>query len=163
MELGTGFVPSSPEVTAQQIAGAQALAQAAAAQAAAPPMPGQGQAPGQPTAPGQGQPMGQGQAQTPMPGAASPTATKGGVASAGESANNQKAPEGELQLAPAAEGDSRGQQAAQDSDAAGLKFAKEPWFAKLPPSLRGAIQSKARGKAPRGYEERLRRYFESVD
>jgi len=29
--------------------------------------------------------------------------------------------------------------------------------------LRSAIQSKARGKAPRGYEERLRRYFESVD
>ena len=33
----------------------------------------------------------------------------------------------------------------------------------IPPSLRTAIQSKARGKAPRGYEERLRRYFESID
>lgn len=156
-ELGTGFVPSSPEVTAQQIAGAQALAQAAAAQAAAPAQSGQ---PGQPL-PGQGQIPGQ--AQAPMPGQASALASKGGVSTSGDTSNNQAAPEGELELAPAAEGDSRSQAAGADSAAAKLKFADEPWFAKLPPSLRGAIQAKARGKAPRGYEERLRRYFESVD
>lgn len=98
-----------------------------------------------------------------MPGAASSTASTGGAATGGDSSNNQKTPEGDLQLAPAAEADSRGQQANQDSDAAARKLEGEPWFAKLPPSLRTAIQSKARGKAPRGYEERLRRYFESVD
>jgi hypothetical protein len=161
MGLGTGFVPASPEVTAQQIAGApanSAAAQAMAAAAAAPPgapMPGQGQA---------GSPMpGQGQAQQPMDGAASSTASKGGAAKGGDTANNQQPPPGDLSLDPAAEGDSRGDKAERDADVAGLKFAREPWFANLPQGLKDAIQAKARGKAPRGYEERLRRYFESVD
>jgi hypothetical protein len=159
-ELGTGFVPASPEVTAQQIAGAQANAAAAQALAAAAaagqpgqPMPGEGQ----------GQP-GQGQAQTPMQGAASSTASKGGAAKSGDSSNNQKPPPGDLSLDPVAEGDSRGEKVDQDAEAAALKFAREPWFAKLPPNLKQAIQGNAaRSKAPRGYEERLRRYFESVD
>jgi hypothetical protein len=98
-----------------------------------------------------------------MPGQASSTASTGGAATQGKSSDNQKAPPGELQSAPAAQADSRGQAGEGDSDAARQKFEAEPWFAKLPPSLRSAIQSKARGKAPRGYEERLRRYFESVD
>jgi len=98
-----------------------------------------------------------------MPGQASSTASTGGAAQQGKSADNQKAPPGDLQNTPAAQADSRGQAGEGDSDAAGRKFEAEPWFAKLPPGLRSAIQSKARGKAPRGYEERLRRYFESVD
>jgi hypothetical protein len=68
-----------------------------------------------------------------------------------------------LQVNPAADADSRGDLANQDASAAALKLKNEAWFAKLPPSLQAAIQAKARGKAPRGYEERLRRYFESVD
>jgi hypothetical protein len=153
-QLGTGFVPASPEVTAQQIAGAQANAAASQALAAA-------AAAGQPI-PGQPAP-GQGQSQTPMEGQASQTASKGGAAKSGDTSNNQKPPPGELSLDPAAQGDSRGEKVDQDAAAADLKFAGEPWFAKLPPGLKQAIQAKARGKAPRGYEERLRRYFESVD
>ena len=42
-------------------------------------------------------------------------------------------------------------------------LADEPWFARLPPSLRQAIQAQARQRPPRGYEERLRRYFGSAD
>jgi hypothetical protein len=42
-------------------------------------------------------------------------------------------------------------------------FAKDVWFAKLPPTLRQAIEAKATRPPPRGYEERLRRYFESAD
>ena len=38
-----------------------------------------------------------------------------------------------------------------------------PWFAKLPPALRESIRARTRRRPPRGYEERLRRYFESVD
>jgi hypothetical protein len=159
-ELGTGLVPSSPKVTAQQIAGAAANAAAQQAMAAqGKGQPGQGQQLGQGTQPGQGQ--GQGQQQ--MPGQASSTASTGGAATQGKSTDNQKAQPGELQNAPAAQADSRGKAGEGDSDAARQKFEAEPWFAKLPPSLRSAIQSKARGKAPRGYEERLRRYFESVD
>jgi len=149
--LGTGLVPNSPEVTAQQIAGPQANAAAAAAMAAA------AQAA---QAQGQGQPM-PGQGQQPMPGAAQ-TASKGGAVKGPPSQNPDQA-KGELQVEPAADADSRGSLANQDAAAGGLKFKDEPWFAKLPPSLQAAIQAKARGKAPRGYEERLRRYFESVD
>ena len=97
-----------------------------------------------------------------MPGTAS-TASTGGAVKAGEASPNQQQQPGELQSAPAAQADSRGQAANQDSDAGALKLEGEPWFAKLPPSLKSAIQAKSRGKAPRGYEERLRRYFESVD
>ena len=167
-ELGSGFVPSSPQITAQRIAGPQASAQAADTLAAAAnlPMPGSSQQTPSPDA-GQtaqgNQPMGQGASQQPMAGPASPMAAKGGNAVAGESQNNQKPPPGELQLENAAQGDSRGQQANQDAELAKSKFAEEPWFARLPPKLQSAIQSKARGKAPRGYEERLRRYFESID
>jgi hypothetical protein len=150
MELGTGFVPESPETTANQIAGQQALSQAAQALAQAVPSPS-------------GTPMeGTGEGE-PMPGKTSPKAQKGGVSKSGELAENQKAEKGPLELAPAAQGDSRGEKGNGDSDAAGKKFEDEPWFAKLPPELRSAIRAKARGKAPRGYEERLKRYFESVE
>jgi hypothetical protein len=191
-DLGTGLVPNSPEATAQQIAGAEAVAQAEAAlQAAAEaalqgqlaqsgqgqPMPGQpGQGQPMPGQPGQGQPMpGQG---TPMPGQGQPMpgegegqpmpgqtsqATKGGSPKSGDTSNNPDAQKGELKNEATQQGDSRGEQANQDSDAKAQKFTKEPWFAKLPPALQSAIQAKARGKAPRGYEERLRRYFESID
>ena len=150
MELGTGFVPESPEATANQIAGQQALSQAAQTLAQAVPSPN-----GTPT-----EGTGEGE---PMPGKTSPKAQKGGVSKSGDLAENQKAEQGPLQLEPAAQGDSRGEKGSGDSDAAGKKFEDEPWFAKLPPALRSAIQAKARGKAPRGYEERLKRYFESVE
>lgn len=39
---------------------------------------------------------------------------------------------------------------------------KEPWFAKLPPDQQESIRTKARRPAPRGYEEKLRRYFDSI-
>ena len=42
-------------------------------------------------------------------------------------------------------------------------LSREPWFAKLPPEVRRAVRAQARQPAPRGYEERLRRYFESLD
>ena len=51
----------------------------------------------------------------------------------------------------------------EDSDSAAKKFNRDPWFSKLPPELRSAIEAKSRRQAPRGYEERLRRYFENID
>ena len=50
-----------------------------------------------------------------------------------------------------------------DSTAAERKFEQQPWFAKLPPSLKKAIRASVRRDAPRGYEEISRRYFQSKD
>jgi len=50
-----------------------------------------------------------------------------------------------------------------DAAAAARALAEEPWFAKLPPELRKAMNARAQRRAPRGYEERLQRYFESID
>jgi hypothetical protein len=76
---------------------------------------------------------------------------------------NEKQQPGDLQVEKPSEGNSVGEKDKQDAEAAKRKFDADPWFAKLPPSLRSAIQSKSRNKAPRGYEERLKRYFESID
>jgi hypothetical protein len=40
---------------------------------------------------------------------------------------------------------------------------EEPWFAKLPPEVRSAIRSNAQRTPPRGYEERLQRYFQNIE
>jgi hypothetical protein len=51
-----------------------------------------------------------------------------------------------------------------DDDApAALLLGQESWFAELPAEVRQALQSGTRRPPPRGYEERLRRYFESID
>jgi hypothetical protein len=52
---------------------------------------------------------------------------------------------------------------AADAQLGEQRWHEEPWFAKLPPTLREAIRASARREPPRGYEERLRRYFESTD
>jgi hypothetical protein len=170
-------------VTAQQIAGASALAQAAAALGQSQPgQPGQGQpgqpgqpSPGQPGQPSPGQPGQPGQpspgqgppspSQTPSQTAAqrSANSTNGGISQGGTDQVNQIGESTPLELQPVGEGDSRSTEKGSESDIGDRKFADEAWFAKLPPSLRKAIEARSRKRAPRGYEERLRRYFESVD
>ena len=163
--LGTGFVPMSPRQTAEQIAGAEALAQAekALGEPLGKPMPGgpidqQASAEGQPS---ESPSEAEGEGELPQD-AASKTA-KSGSRNKGTPMENEKQPPGDLQVEKSAEGKSEGDKDQQDADAAKRKFEADPWFAKLPPSLRSAIQSKSRNKAPRGYEERLKRYFESID
>jgi hypothetical protein len=95
-----------------------------------------------------------------MPGAPASAASAGDAAVAGSETQNQETPEGPLSLQTAAQADSRAADSAQDSATAARRFAEDPWFAKLPPSLRNAMQSKVRRAPPRGYEELLRRYFE---
>ena len=50
----------------------------------------------------------------------------------------------------------------RDSDA-GPGGRDAAWFAKLPPEVRAAIRGSASQPAPKGYEGKLRRYFESLD
>ncbi len=62
--------------------------------------------------------------------------------------------------------DSRTATEARDADATPpqeSRFREDPWFAKLPPELRSAIRARSQRQPPRGYEERLRRYFENID
>ena len=84
-----------------------------------------------------------------MPGTPSAIAAQGGSAQAGPSTESQEQPKGPLQVAQAAQGEGQGQKAEEDSSAAARKFKEEPWFAKLPPALQGAIQAKSRNYAVR--------------
>lgn len=52
---------------------------------------------------------------------------------------------------------------AHKGDAEARKLADESWFAKLPQELRQAMRARAQRRAPKGYEERLERYFQSAD
>jgi len=42
-------------------------------------------------------------------------------------------------------------------------FERKPWFTKLPPGVQNSIRASVRRNPPPGYEERLRRYFQSVN
>lgn len=153
-ELGTNFVPASPDITAKQIAGPEANA-AADKIAAAMKTQGKGQ--------GKGEGKGEGESETPGEGTPSATSKKGGGSKSEKSAKNEKQSVGELEKGELEKSDSRGKAGGEDAVAAGRAVEGEAWFARLPPSVQAAIQAKTRGKAPRGYEERLRRYFDGVD
>jgi hypothetical protein len=170
--MGTGFVPNSPQLTAQMMAGPEAMAQLAAL-GPMPPSPGQGQgqpAPGSP--PGQpqpgetaGAPMPSNQPSPGKPGETSPM-SPGGTSKDGQVADNQGVKEGPLELNAAGQesNDSRTAGEGRDSDAGARgAAANDPWVAKLPPELRAAIRAKAQRRPPRSYEERLRRYFENIE
>lgn len=166
-DLGTNFVPRSPEETARRIAGKEALEEAAKALAQQPPMAAD---PLSGDAAKKAQP--QSAENSPQPADSQPTtAQKTQAAKKGEAAlaadqkgKNEKLDPSQFEQETAAkERDSRAGNSQQSEDVAGRKFQQEPWFAKLPPALQNAIQAKSRRSAPRGYEERLKRYFESVE
>lgn len=91
--------------------------------------------------------------------------TAGGSTKGGNEAQNQRSPDGALQLVPQQMGtDSKTPNAGpRDAEPGKHQFKEEPWFAKLPPDVRKAIRAKGQNRAPRGYEERLQRYFENID
>jgi hypothetical protein len=157
--MGTDFVPRTPEVTALRMAGPKALAELARALGLA--AQGQGQGQGQGAGNGLGQAQGDGQGKP--GGAGAGTGAIGSIG--GRSARNQAVKEGELEsVNPADPYDSRTPSGGpRDPKAAGRQFREETWFLKLPPDLRQAIRAESQRRAPPGYEDRLRRYFESID
>jgi hypothetical protein len=115
---------------------------------------------------GKGEAAGKGEGESDNPGEGTPSATakKGGGTKSNKTGENKKPPPGELEKGEPEKTDNRAKGTGEDAIVAGGQgVAGEAWFARLPPSVQAAIQAKSRGKAPRGYEERLRRYFENVD
>lgn len=160
--MGTGVVPQSAEITAQQILGPEALealqqAMAAAAASAAAqagnPSATQNPPPNQPGPPQQGN-------QT-----ASTNSSALSKSQPGSPTENQ--PQADSPLTKMPEGtdlrDDRSGNRQGDSDATGRALREEPWFAKLPPELQKSLRGGVNQRAPRAYEERLRKYFQSVD
>ncbi len=138
--LGTNLVPASPEATAQMMAGKAALEQMAAAQGRTPestnrPQDAQGQNNSQ-QASTQSQPKSD--AQNPLDGVSPPNST------------------------PAEKGKAAGKDTG-DQALTLRNFEDQPWFLKLPAETRAAIRAQAQRSPPRGYEERLKRYFRSVE
>jgi hypothetical protein len=160
-ELGTGFVPKSPQLTAQMMAGAkaqQAMQQAMAQ--GAPPVPGQ---PSQANPQGQPTPS-QAQEGQPLPG--QPSNSSKIAKKDGQATTNQKVKDGAVQKEQEGTdaGDNKSNKGRDKEDNILARQLKdEAWFAKLPPELRKSIRAGVGQKPPRAYEERLKKYFESVD
>ncbi|MBS0210884.1 MAG: hypothetical protein JSS27_18225 [Planctomycetes bacterium] len=142
--MGTKFIPQSPDVTAQQVAGATKAAAADEASAMAANNSGEGE-----TADSSDGAQGT---------ASSSTAASG----QGENAEGTNSSGGNSQSGASAQAKPTGL-SKDDRAAAARAFREEPWVAKLPPSLRDAIRAQSQRPAPRAYQERLRRYYESLE
>ncbi len=102
----------------------------------------------------------------PQLGSTSATAQGGGTSRGGNFAENDGLKDGPLESTPTegSLGDSRTANAGPRQDETGQRrFRRDAWFAKLPPNLRNAIRANAQQEAPRAYQERLKRYFESIE
>jgi hypothetical protein len=175
-ELGTGFVPDSPEATARLMADPELLAQLsemmkaaladatenqdnAAAQAAATEA-GQPATSESPTAqpPGTGQP--------PQNAQASQQSKGGGPSDVGLETENQPTKDDPLNVVDTATPSKDGRtpnSTDRTRQIESRQLRQAAWFAKLPAELRNAIIAGSQRRAPRAYEDRLRRYFESLE
>ena len=84
----------------------------------------------------------------------------------GQATTNEKVKDGAIQKQPEATdaGDNKSNKSREKEEGVLARQLKdEAWFAKLPPELRKSIRAGAGQKPPRAYEERLKKYFESVD
>ncbi|NQV27085.1 MAG: hypothetical protein HQ518_22280 [Rhodopirellula sp.] len=175
-QLGTGFVPESPEATARLMADPDLLKQlsemlqaamatadqngdAAAAQAAA-------SESGQPAA--TEPPAGQSPStsQPPKNAQASQKSEGGGESDVGLPTENQATKDDPLNVVDKATPSKDGRTATSNDRNRTIEsreLRQAAWFAKLPAELRNAILAGSQRRAPRAYEDRLRRYFESLE
>jgi hypothetical protein len=52
---------------------------------------------------------------------------------------------------------------AGDAEVIDKSFERDAWFARLPPEVRQAIRAGSQRRAPRGYEEKMDRYFKNIE
>jgi hypothetical protein len=175
-----GFVPTNPLETAAMMAGAELELTAEALGAeelpfdglagdpgspmpGTTPMPGSPPMPGSSPMPGQADPASGELADTPMPAA---SVAVGGEESKGKvgASENEGPEEGPVEVVEAkTDGDSRvpgGR--GKDADVPVLGTQQSPWLTTLPKSVQQAIKSGNKRTLPRGYEDRLKRYFNSI-
>jgi hypothetical protein len=82
----------------------------------------------------------------------------------GQDRQNQRQPDRALTEAPpVTQAGQLTPDSKREAEAGNKQFLDEPWFAKLPPEMRSAIRNNSSRRPPRGYEERLQRYFENKD
>jgi hypothetical protein len=94
----------------------------------------------------------------------SPNLSQGGMARQGARVLNPPEAAAALQASSRIpQGDSRTGEAPNKDPAAARKSSEEPWIMDLPPGLRSAIRANSQRRPPRGYEERLERYFKNID
>jgi hypothetical protein len=160
--LGTGFVPKSPQLTAEMMAGAKAQQAAQKALGQQQQLPFDPQlAKNQQVPPGQTTDAQEGQ-QIPSEHSTSSKLTK----KEGSATINQKVKDGAIEKLPEgteAAGKTTTKTREKEDNILARQLKNETWFAKLPPELRKSIRAGAGQKPPRAYEERLKKYFESVD
>ena len=175
-----GFVPTNPLETAAMMAGAELeLTPEALGSEELPfdglagdpgspmpgttPIPGSTPMPGSSPMPGQADPASGELADTPMPAA---SVAVGGEESKGKvgASENEGPEEGPVEVVEAkTDGDSRvpgGR--GKDADVPVLGTQQSPWLTTLPKSVQQAIKSGNKRTLPRGYEDRLKRYFNSI-
>ncbi len=163
--MGTRFLPQSPEFTARMLAGAAA---AARMDALLPARDGSGEdstAGDDATEPGQ---TAAGSDADPNASAAA-SASEPGSPQSGDPAGDARSADDQPQDGvPGPDGGRRDRATSATGAAADVPDARSasreaPWFARLPPELRQAIRANAQRRAPRGYEQRLKDYFESLE
>jgi tetratricopeptide (TPR) repeat protein len=164
-----GFVPNAPLQTAQMMAG-QNVPLPSESQMAESGMPMGSDSSGLPSdspMPGSesGQPGSQPGQPSPMATFANAAATGGGTSKGKQGLSENQAPkEGVPQVVEAqTDADSRvpgGRNG--DVKTQQQPVEKSPFFTSLPKSVREAINSRGNRKLPRGYEERLKKYFKNI-
>ena len=94
----------------------------------------------------------------------SPLAMGGGAAQQGQFVENAPPQPGPLQEAgEPPEGVDGTPDSSQDAETRQRRLLEEPWVMQLPPEVRAAIRAGSQRRPPRGYEERLERYFKNID
>ncbi|WP_010587766.1 hypothetical protein [Schlesneria paludicola] len=158
--LGTGFISQSPDLTAEMMAGADAIHAARQALTAQLPPSQQSDADSK-APPGDSNDTEQNESQLSESGRSSKLA-KGNNASG----VNQKVKDGMIDQQPEgteAKGQASGESRQTDENVNTKALKEDAWFAKLPPELRNSLRAGIGQKGPRTYEERLKKYFQSVD